>query len=540
MHSLQTKTTLLPVFAIVATMAAAMILSVIAIHNLGSSSSDQILFLLCESGEKNLDSHFERVEQSVETISSYAEADLAAVDLRELGGHLERVRDLFEKTANNTEGILTYYYRIDPEISTTDKGFWYVDLDGTGFQEHTVTDLTLYDTQDQSDLVWFTVPKATGSSIWLPPYFTENLDVYVLSYNTPIYKDDTFIGVIGIELDYTTISEPVSHITLYENGYAFLNDQEGNIIYHPRMSQDTVSGDQKPTVPKGLLSESTYIRYTFEGVEKQAVWLPLDNGMRLNVTVPISEINADWHRLVRELLSISALLLLVFAALTLRLGGQITRPLRKLTQAAEQFSLGNYDVELDYQGSDEVGILTQTVRQLIEHLKVYIDDLNSLAYSDALTSVHNKGAFDIYAREMQAKLDEGQEHPPFAIGVFDCDNLKRINDQYGHDKGDIYIKNASTLICLAFPHSPVFRTGGDEFTMILQNEDYRQRETLIQHFLQRSADISAHAREPWEKANISMGIAAYNRFTDSSVNDVIRRADKLMYENKRRRKAEGQ
>ena len=536
MHSIQAKTTLFTVCAIVVTMIAATLAATIAIRSYGTDTSNQILFLLCETGEKNLDAYFESVEQSVETVSGYAEADLAETDLTHLDEHLDHVREIFEKTASNTAGILTYYYRIDPAVSSTSSGFWYVDLDGSGFQEHQVTDISQYDTENQTQLVWFTVPKATGSSIWLPPYVTDNLDVYVLSYNVPIYKDGRFVGVIGIEIDYNTLVEPVDNITLYENGYAFLNDAEGNIIYHPRMALAEVTGENKPQVPKGLLADGAYIRYSFEGVEKQAVWLPLSNGMRINVTVPISEINGKWHGLILECVVISAVLLVLFVLLALRFSGQITRPLRKLTAAAEQVNAGDYDVELDYDRDDEVGLLTRTFRKLIGHLKIYIRDLNNLAYSDALTSVHNKGAYDIYIQDMQVRLSSAEQPPEFAVGVFDCDNLKDINDLYGHEKGDIYLRNASALICGVFQHSPVFRTGGDEFSLILQNEDYRNRETLIRAFRERSQELCDEADFPWEQVNVSMGIADFDPQFESSVAEVARRADRLMYEDKRSRK----
>ena len=97
--------------------------------------------------------------------------------------------------------------------------------------------------------------------------------------------------------------------------------------------------------------------------------------------------------------------------------------------------------------------------------------------------------------------------------MFDCDNLKKINDQYGHDKGDVYIKATSQMICRVFKHSPVFRIGGDEFAVILQDEDYRNRDALNDSF------------------------EAVGPACDTSVNDTIRRADECMYENKRIRKA---
>lgn len=535
MKSIRTKIILLTVSAIVATLTIITLLGVCSIKNIGISNSERVLSLLCETGQRNLNYYLDSIQQSVKTVSDYTEEDLSGTDLEDLAEHLDRVRSLFESTARNTAGVLTYYYRIDPEVSDT-KGFWYVDMDGTGFVEHEVTDISLYDMNDQTALVWFTVPRSTGESVWLPPYNTENLDVYVLSYNVPIYKDDLFIGVIGIEIDYTTLAEEVNHIRLYDNGYAFVNDAEGTIVYHPLIPQEDISGENKPTVPDGLLSESNLVRYTFDGVEKEAVWMPLDNGMRLNVTVPVSEINHDWFRLIEQILIVSALLLILFILLSLRMTKRIVTPLQNLTKAAHQVNDGEYDVELEYAGQDEVGVLTSTMRQLVSYLKEYISDLNSLAYADALTSVHNKGAFDIHIRAIQNSLTNPEAVTEFAVGMFDCNYLKRINDQNGHDKGDIYLKTASSLICRVFQHSPVFRTGGDEFAVILQNEDYHNRESLIRFFLEECGKINSAANLSWEHISIALGVAVYDPDSDRTVADVIRRADQLMYEDKRRQK----
>lgn len=229
MNSIRTKSTLLTVCGIVAAMVIATLLGVIALKNVGSDSSDEMLLLLCETGEKNLDFYFESVEQSVEMVSAYVESDLNGLDDEHLQQHLDRVSDIFKKLTYKTNGILTYYYRIDPAISATAKGFWYVNQDGEGFQEHEVTDITQYDTEDTSRLVWFTVPKATGKAIWLPPYITDNLGARVISYNTPVYLKGRFVGVIGIEIDYSTMAEQVDSIKLYENGYAFINDSDGTL-----------------------------------------------------------------------------------------------------------------------------------------------------------------------------------------------------------------------------------------------------------------------------------------------------------------------
>lgn len=164
-----------------------------------------------------------------------------------------------------------------------------------------------------------------------------------------------------------------------------------------------------------------------------------------------------------------------------------------------------------------------------EHL---VKDLNKRVYVDALTSVRNKGAFNDYMRQLQDRVDK-EELVEFAIGIFDCDNLKQINDHHGHDKGDIYIKTACQLICRTFDHSPVFRIGGDEFAVVLQNGDYDNRKALIHRFNVTQRETCEAAEHHWEEPHIAMGVAEYDPQMDGSVDDTLRRADKIMYENKR-------
>ena len=204
--------------------------------------------------------------------------------------------------------------------------------------------------------------------------------------------------------------------------------------------------------------------------------------MRLNVAVPLSETEGDWQRLVRVVILLSAAVLVVMSVFTMLYTKKITRPLEQLTEAAEQVNSGNYDFMLTYNEDDEVGRLTRTFKRLADHMKEHINDLSRRVYVDALTSVKNKGAFSTAVDALQKQLDAHAEGAAFAIGVFDCDNLKAINDRFGHDKGDVYLKTACQLICRIFQHSPVFRIGGDEFAVILQNDDYTNRAGLVQRF----------------------------------------------------------
>lgn len=539
MHSLRTRITLLTVWMIIISLTVVTLVSVFFIRHNERREAQQLILLLCETGERNLDYYFNSVQKSVGKVSSFVEEDLETLDSlepKQLSAHMERVGKRFDEMAYRANGVLTYYYRIDPSISDTVKGFWFINQENEGFVEHEVTDITLYDTEDTSSLVWFTVPKKTGKPLWLPPYITENLDKRVISYNEPIYWRGQFIGVVGIEIDYSTMAEQVDSIRLYRNGYAFLGDDEGNLYFHPRIDVTQLTEKTRPKIPDGALSDSTFFQYTFQGVQKQAVWLPLSNGMRMNVTVPVSETEGDWQKLIREIILISLLILLGLSIFTLFYTGRITKPLKELTKAAEQVDKGDYDFTLDYDGNDEVGRLTSTFKRLTANMKDHISDLNKRAYVDALTSVRNKGAFSTAVEQLQGQVEASNKEMIFAIGVFDCDNLKLINDKYGHDKGDIYLKTACQLICRVFAHSPVFRIGGDEFAVILRNDDYNNREALSRQFDKAKEDISKSAVNKWEQVSVAMGIAVYDPEIDLYVVDTVRRADKIMYANKRQNK----
>ena len=543
MHSIRTRTTLLTVIGISVAIFVATVISAVSVANMGHKNAEQSLALLCETGKNSINYYFKSVEQSVNTVSNLIDADLDAINdndyIAGFAKHMDDARTIFEEAANNTNGVLTYYYRIDPEISdvTNEKGFWYTNLDGKGFVEHEVTDIS----DDQFECVWFYTPKNTGRSVWLPPYITDNLDVYVLSYNVPVYRSNTFIGVVGIEISYTTIGEQIKDIKVQNTGCAFIIENEHHtIIYHPFIDLLNMPEDQRPPVPDGLQNAiengEHHAEYIYDGVTKHCYWLNLSNDMSIVVAVPLSEVNKSWTNVIIQMIVVAAVIIAVFTTISILYTRRITKPLKELTNAAEEINKGNYQVKLDYKNDDEIGVLTTTVNKLISHLGEYIDDLNNLAYADSLTSVNNKSAFDVAVQNLQEKIDNPEEKIEFAIGVFDCDDLKQINDKYGHDKGNVYLKNSSHLISRVFQHSEVYRVGGDEFIIILQNEDYLNRKSLEKTFIEKSEEICAFAKEEWEKIKVSVGIARYDSEIDKTVQDVIVHADHLMYENKRERK----
>ena len=122
--------------------------------------------------------------------------------------------------------------------------------------------------------------------------------------------------------------------------------------------------------------------------------------------------------------------------------------------------------------------------------------------------------------------------------VLDVNYLKEANDKYGHDVGNKLIVSAARLISDTFKRSPVFRIGGDEFLVILQNRDLKDCEELFQNFDQDCAGTVVEAAAKNVMLSIAKGFAEYDPAADKQFVDVFNRADEEMYKNKRKMKAE--
>ena len=111
------------------------------------------------------------------------------------------------------------------------------------------------------------------------------------------------------------------------------------------------------------------------------------------------------------------------------------------------------------------------------------------------------------------------------------------NDKYGHDAGDEALIKLANIICLVFKHSPAYRVGGDEFVVILRNEDLANHDSLIEEFNVRMAHASNNKRlQIHERISAAIGYSEYDRAQDKSVDDVFKRADKTMYRRKKEMK----
>ena len=148
-----------------------------------------------------------------------------------------------------------------------------------------------------------------------------------------------------------------------------------------------------------------------------------------------------------------------------------------------------------------------------------------LATRDLLTNCRNRIA---YASDLEML------HPDYNTTIFiaDLNNLKLINDNYGHMVGDEILVLSSQCLQNTFGRR-VYRIGGDEFASIQYNISSEMREQLLKDFEQECRKANLDSPHPF---SVSIGYAVYDKALDNNIYDTINRADKDMYERKEQMK----
>lgn len=372
---------------------------------------------------------------------------------------------------------------------------------------------------------------------------------------TPIRdQNGIFRGVLAADFDITGIYNEMISMDLGNGSSSFAFEKDRSVIsldlQDEVLLEDYIDIDEsdleKMTSGKTRIIETTDAFYACAPIEI-VDWTICAKVPRTVLLEKVETLDRSFVFAMLVFLLVSVVLVLVGLFFANRVSKSITHPIELLVNDMKNIAGGSLDHKAAVYRNDEIGDMTNNLNEMVERLKGTISDLviaeakaaemHEIASTDALTSVKSKSAFDSYTKELQSELDRG-ENPIFAIAVFDCDNLKEINDKYGHDKGDVYLITSSHLIGRVFKYSPVFRVGGDEFVAILHGEDYANKDKLLRLFVKAQEEIKKAEGTPWKMVSVSVGIASYDSKNDTSVADTMRRADKIMYEDKAKKKAD--
>ena len=156
--------------------------------------------------------------------------------------------------------------------------------------------------------------------------------------------------------------------------------------------------------------------------------------------------------------------------------------------------------------------------------KSELEEVKHRVSIDSLTGVMSKHAYVDIEANIDERINRGIMEP-FAMVVFDLNDLKMVNDTDGYNAGDKYIVKSVELIQECFKYSPIYRVGGDEFTIILTGQDYDNRKALLSAFNERIEDNLKKD----DLIIVAAGLSIYMPEKDSTILQTFTRADREMY-----------
>lgn len=175
-------------------------------------------------------------------------------------------------------------------------------------------------------------------------------------------------------------------------------------------------------------------------------------------------------------------------------------------------------------------IVTETITLALQNL-MYFEKVTNSSYIDGLTEIYNRKYLDLY---LPKKIKSySQQDTSFSIVMFDIDHFKKFNDTYGHQFGDLVLRELSSFISKNLRENDVlFRYGGEEFTIFMPNIDgdmaFKRIDDIrnkIKNLVLRSEDGTTAS------VTCSFGVVGYTSNEDE-LKDYIEKADKALYYSK--------
>ena len=514
MKSIQSKILIVVIAALIVITALVTSIAVNITHEIMHKDADRILNNVSQKEAAYINDMLNDIVRSSAIMEHYAVAELKGIqelsDSQYVAEYISKMRHMFDEVALHTAGISSYYMCFSPEVVEKTSGF-YLKFDENGvatelpYEQFSSLELITVDMIAQ-----YEAQIGKGSDMWVTPHASRFTKETVISYIMPIYGGDTFVGILGFNMDFEYLLETVNAISVYEYGYALLLGENGQVCYNP----------SKETELDGEYAEAN---------------VSLINGMTLELRGAYKDIQSGIRPMLRTII---VAFLVVFAAAivyTLYVTRRIVTPLKKLTEAAASISSGVQDVNLAVDSEDEIGILSRVLDDTYGKIREYSTYINALAYRDSLTGIKNSTAYAEAIEELDREINLA--NPVFGVIVADINNLKKTNDTYGHDIGNELIVRASKILSDTFKTSAVFRIGGDEFVVLLRGGDLERHRGLVEKMdLAFSRDfVSANGEEV--PVSVARGIAMFDPEIDRVYTDVFAKADHAMYMNKELMKA---
>jgi diguanylate cyclase (GGDEF)-like protein len=377
-------------------------------------------------------------------------------------------------------------------------------------------------------------------------YFDPRLKTRVMLIADPILgADNELLGVLGAKLAAAAIDQVLAADTQTEIDALFMIDPDGRLMASSRPTALALHTAPRDGLPFRKLFQLPSRPLTYDGRDGTSVIGTLQVVPTLHWGI-VAELNRDRAfarvaHLQKLTLTIVVALLAGLGLCAYLLGLSIVRPLRRLSEGAEQVAGGNLDIDLPVRSRSEVGFLTQVFNHMVARLRRSRAELDSanqmlkeknralhqLAITDDLTGIFNrKHLMETLSSEV---IRSGRHQHPFTLLIIDIDHFKRVNDTYGHPKGDDVLCRLATVFRETIRDCDyVARYGGEEFIVLLTEIEPQTSMIAAERIRKRTAQETIPSDAESISVTVSIGAAFFPGDGDNP-QKLIQEADRALY-----------
>jgi diguanylate cyclase (GGDEF)-like protein len=184
---------------------------------------------------------------------------------------------------------------------------------------------------------------------------------------------------------------------------------------------------------------------------------------------------------------------------------------------------------------NELSEAKEKLDSAVIELKKYNSELRDISVNDELTHLYNRRGFYLNGEKYLKYAKLASES--FTVFFGDIDGLKKINDSYGHQEGDQAIRVISEVLKKSFRSNDIVaRIGGDEFTALALNLSWENEINAILKRIDYYFDeYNSTSGKPY-KISVSFGYACYFPSSEKTFDELIREADRKLYEKKKNKR----
>ena len=372
------------------------LLSIKNTNKLSDTEAEENMTLTSTIEAEKINSQILKIQQSVDT---YADLVLKGMDFERFKTDADYVTDYTNSIldecysfAEHTEGAITAYVRYNPEFTDPTSGiFLSRNTTSDPFDSIPPTDFSMFDPTDLTHVGWYYIPVNNGAPIWMDPYLNENINVYMVSYVVPIYKDGVSVGIVGMDIDYNTLIKSVSEVKMYDSGKAFLLTSSGGVIYDSNVEVGqsiSTLGDGWADIAGKISSgeaEGDMIKFKAGKTVYRTSYKKLVNGMTLGLVAPQSEIYSVARSLRFMLIILALIVIAVMIVFALFVGNSISGRIKKMVgiidETANLHLEYNPELETMMMEHSELGKMANSVVNMRGMLHEIVENMQNVQHT---------------------------------------------------------------------------------------------------------------------------------------------------------------